>query len=62
VKLWYLTVSVEGIFYGTSKVGTQGNHEFAFGARSPRWIAFTTNSDTPYGWGKDTRPEKGLRQ
>jgi hypothetical protein len=49
VKLWYLTVSVEGIFYEARKVGTQNNQEFAFGARSPRWITFTTNSDTPYG-------------
>jgi hypothetical protein len=46
---WYPTVSAEGIFQGNRDVGVQDNVGGVILSAGPRQVAFTPNSDTPYG-------------
>lgn len=46
---WYPTVSAEGIFQGNRDAGIQDNVGGVILAAGPRQVAFTANSDTPYG-------------
>jgi hypothetical protein len=50
-RFWYPTVSTEGIFNGLRATGAEDNKAIAILAAGPRQIAFTANSDTPYGSG-----------
>lgn len=48
-RFWYPTVSNEGIFEGNRSIGIQDNVSGGLAAAGPRQVAFTANSDTPYG-------------
>jgi hypothetical protein len=50
-SFWYPTVSCEGIFHGAREVGIADNENVMIMAAGPRQMAFTANSDTPYGSG-----------
>jgi hypothetical protein len=50
-RFWYPTVSVEGIFNGNREKGIGDNQALAIMSAGPRQVAFTANSDTPYGAG-----------
>lgn len=50
-RFWYPTVSCEGIFNGNREKGIQDNKSIVILSAGPRQIAFTANSDTPYGAG-----------
>jgi hypothetical protein len=50
-RFWYPTVSCEGIFNGGRSVGVKDNENLLVMACTPRQVAFTPNSDTPYGAG-----------
>lgn len=50
-RFWYPTVSVEGIFNGGRVAGVKDNENILIMACGPRQVAFTPNSDTPYGAG-----------
>jgi len=50
-RFWYPTVSVEGIFNGNREKGIEDNKTMSIAAAGPRTVAFTANSDTPYGSG-----------
>jgi hypothetical protein len=50
-RFWYPTVSCEGIFNGGRQIGIKDNESMMIMAAGPRQIAFTANSDTPYGAG-----------
>src|SRR5690349_338100 len=47
-RFFYPTVSAEGIFHGNREVGIEDGKALALLAVSPRHVAFTANSDTPY--------------
>jgi hypothetical protein len=44
-------VSCEGIFNGYREIGIKDNQSMTIASAGPRQIAFTANSDTPYGSG-----------
>ena len=46
---WYPTVSAEGIFQGNRDAGIQDNAGGVILSAGPKQVAFTANSDTPYG-------------
>ena len=48
-RFWYPTVSCEGIFNGWRAAGIKDNENVLIMACGPRQVAFTPNSDTPYG-------------
>jgi hypothetical protein len=48
-RFWYPTVSCEGIFNGGRAAGVKDNENVLMMACGPRQVAFTPNSDTPYG-------------
>lgn len=48
-RFWYPTVSCEGIFNGNREKGYKDNETAVIMAAGPRQVAFTANSDTPYG-------------
>ena len=50
-RFWYPTVSTEGIFEGGRRAGIKDNEGIQIAAVGPRAVAFTANSDTPYGSG-----------
>src|SRR5262245_44170551 len=50
-RFWYPTISCEGIFNGNREKGIKDNESLIILSASPRQIAFTANSDTPYGAG-----------
>src|SRR5690349_20925779 len=50
-RFWYPAVSVEGIFHGGRVAGIKDNENILIMACGPRQVAFTPNSDTPYGAG-----------
>lgn len=50
-RFWYPTVSAEGIFNGNREIGIEDNRAIGIAATSPSTLAFTANSDTPYGFG-----------
>lgn len=50
-RFWYPTVSCEGIFNGNREKGIQDNEGIVILSARPRQVAFTANSDTPYGAG-----------
>jgi hypothetical protein len=50
-RFWYPTVSCEGIFNGNRERGVNDNESIVILAAGPRHVAFTPNSDTPYGAG-----------
>jgi hypothetical protein len=50
-RFWYPTVSCEGIFNGNRAAGINDNETMAIMSAGPRQVAFTANSDTPYGAG-----------
>jgi hypothetical protein len=50
-RFWYPTVSCEGIFNGYRENGINDNESVMIGSAGPRLVAFTANSDTPYGSG-----------
>jgi hypothetical protein len=50
-RFWYPTVSCEGIFNGNREKGIRDNESVIILSAGPRQIAFTANSDTPYGAG-----------
>lgn len=50
-RFWFPTVSCEGIFSGNRAAGLKDNENVAIMACGPRQVAFTPNSDTPYGAG-----------
>jgi hypothetical protein len=50
-RFWYPTVSCEGIFNGNREQGLKDNEDMTIMAAGPRQVAFTANSDTPYGAG-----------
>jgi hypothetical protein len=50
-RFWYPTVSCEGIFNGGRAIGVKDNEQFMIMTAGPRQVAFTANSDTPYGAG-----------
>src|SRR6516162_3957365 len=50
-RFWYPTVSCEGIFNGGRSVGIKDNENILIMSCGPRQVAFTPNSDTPYGAG-----------
>jgi hypothetical protein len=50
-RFWYPTVSCEGIFNGNREKGLQDNASIVILSAGPRQVAFTANSDTPYGAG-----------
>lgn len=50
-RFWYPTVSCEGIFNGARATGMKANESMLIMAAGPRQVAFTPNSDTPYGAG-----------
>jgi hypothetical protein len=50
-RFWYPVVSTEGIFNGARAIGIQDGRAIGIVAASPRQMAFTANSDSPYGFG-----------
>jgi hypothetical protein len=50
-RFWYPTVSCEGIFNGNREKGINDNESLIILSAGPRQVAFTANSDTPYGAG-----------
>ena len=50
-RFWYPTVSTEGIFNGARSAGIQDGKAISIAAAGPKQVAFTANSDTPYGFG-----------
>jgi hypothetical protein len=50
-RFWYPTVSCEGIIAGGRAAGVKDNEAFMIMACGPKQVAFTPNSDTPYGAG-----------
>jgi hypothetical protein len=50
-RFWYPTVSCEGIFNGNREKGYKDNETLIILSAGPRQVAFTANSDTPYGAG-----------
>jgi hypothetical protein len=50
-RFWYPTVSCEGIFNGNRQKGVKDNESIIILSAGPRQVAFTANSDTPYGAG-----------
>src|SRR5262245_56456902 len=50
-RFWYPTVSCEGLFNGNREKGFKDNKSIIIMAAGPRQVAFTPNSDTPYGAG-----------
>lgn len=50
-RFWYPTVSCEGIFNGNREKGLNDNTSLVIMSAGPRHVAFTANSDTPYGAG-----------
>ena len=50
-RFWYPAVSVEGIFAGGRDAGIKDNESLLIMSCGPRQVAFTPNSDTPYGAG-----------
>ena len=50
-RFWYPTVSCEGIFNGGRSIGIKDNENILIMSCGPRQVAFTPNSDTPYGAG-----------
>ena len=50
-RFWYPTVSAEGIFNGTRAAGIEDGKAISIAAAGPKQLAFTANSDTPYGFG-----------
>jgi hypothetical protein len=50
-RFWYPTVSCEGIFNGNREKGINDNDSLIVLSAGPRQVAFTANSDTPYGAG-----------
>jgi len=50
-RFWYPAVSVEGIFNGGRVAGIKDNENLLIMSCGPRQVAFTPNSDTPYGAG-----------
>lgn len=50
-RFWYPTVSCEGIFNGNREKGIKDNESVVILSAGPRHVAFTPNSDTPYGAG-----------
>lgn len=50
-RFWYPTVSTEGIFDGARAAGIEDGKAISIAAAGPKQVAFTANSDTPYGFG-----------
>jgi hypothetical protein len=50
-RFWYPTISCEGIFNGNRAAGVNDNETMIVMSAGPRQVAFTANSDTPYGAG-----------
>jgi hypothetical protein len=50
-RFWYPTVSAEGIFNGARALGIEDGKAISIAAAGPKQVAFTANSDTPYGFG-----------
>jgi hypothetical protein len=50
-RFWYPTVSAEGIFNGARAAGIEDGKAISIAAAGPKQLAFTANSDTPYGFG-----------
>jgi hypothetical protein len=50
-RFWYPTVSTEGIFNGARSIGIEDGKALSIAAAGPKQLAFTANSDTPYGFG-----------
>ena len=50
-RFWYPTVSCEGIFNGGREIGIKDSESVMIMSAGPRQVAFTANSDTPYGAG-----------
>jgi hypothetical protein len=50
-RFWYPAVSVEGMFNGFAQTGIKVNESMSVLSAGPRQIAYTANSDTPYGAG-----------
>ncbi len=50
-RFWYPTVSAEGIFEGSRAAGLKDDEAFLIASTGPKAVAFTANSDTPYGAG-----------
>jgi hypothetical protein len=50
-RFWYPTVSCEGIFHANRAQGLRDNEAIIILSAGPRQVAFTANSDTPYGAG-----------
>jgi hypothetical protein len=50
-RFWYPTVSAEGIFAGARTAGIEDGKALSIAAVGPKQVAFTANSDTPYGFG-----------
>jgi hypothetical protein len=50
-RFWYPTISCEGIFNGNREKGIKDNESIIILSAGPRQVAFTANSDTPYGAG-----------
>jgi hypothetical protein len=50
-RFWYPTVSAEGIFNGARSIGIEEGKAISIAATGPKQLAFTANSDTPYGFG-----------
>src|SRR5262245_44763004 len=50
-RFWYASVSNEGIFNGNREAGLEDNESALIAAVGPSAVAFTANSDTPYGAG-----------
>jgi hypothetical protein len=50
-RFWYPTVSTEGIFNGARSLGMEDGRALSIAAVGPKQLAFTANSDTPYGFG-----------
>jgi hypothetical protein len=50
-RFWYPTVSCEGILNGNRESGVKDNESIIILSAGPRHVAFTANSDTPYGAG-----------
>jgi hypothetical protein len=50
-RFWYPTVSAEGIFNGARAAGIEDGKAISIAAVGPKQLAFTANSDTPYGFG-----------
>ncbi|MES2792863.1 MAG: DUF1254 domain-containing protein [Planctomycetota bacterium] len=50
-RFWYPTISCEGIFNGNREKGIRDNESIVILSAGPRQVAFTANSDTPYGAG-----------